>query len=106
MKLGFSGHAFDNLLLLSVIVMIIVQVLVNIIAKKRGVDIKSSRFQLRLGLCCGIIFVIIPGLFSDLPIEDKIIASTLALAGGIANFFAVGRMQKLFKERFIDKKKK
>ena len=103
MELGFSGEAFGHLVLLMVFIALVVIALVFIIAKRRGVDVTSNRFQLKVGIYCLIIFFIIPLFFTSLPLVPKIIISILALAGGLANFFAMDRIGKILKDRFKKK---
>ena len=99
MELGFSGEAFSNLLVLSCFIGVVAIFAISYIAKKRGIDANSSRFVLKLGLGFSIIFVVIPLCLSDLSVGDKILASTLALAAGVANFLAIERMKKVFKNK-------
>lgn len=103
MELGFSGEAFGHLLLLSVFIALVVIALIFIIAKKRGVDVTSNRFQLKVGISCLIIFGIIPLFFTNDTLITKIIISILGLAGGIANFFAVDKIGRVLKDRFKKK---
>jgi len=105
MKFGFSGDAFGNLIILLTVTALIVIGMIFIIAKKRGVDVTTRSFQLRVGISCGIIFILIPLWFSDLSIKPKIIVTILGLAVGIGNYFAIDRLQKVLREQLGDKKK-
>jgi hypothetical protein len=105
MKLGFSGEAFGNLLVLNAFIVIIIVFVAIWIALKRGINIYSTRFQLGLLFGCVLIFCIVPLLLSDLAIKWKIIAAIAALSGGLANFLGTGIMQKTVKEQ-LDKRKK
>jgi hypothetical protein len=104
MDLGFSGKAFGNLVILMVLLALVAIALITTVAKKRGIDISSNRFQLKLGISC-LIICLVPFLFTDRPFLVKIIILLIGLAGGIANFFVIDRMQKFLKDKFIDKKK-
>jgi hypothetical protein len=99
MKLGFSGEAFGNLLVLLCLIMIAVICLIFFVSYRRGIDITRHQFPLSVGIGCLIIFCIIPFWFSDLSIKWKIIGTILGLSGGIGNYFVIDRMQRAIRER-------
>lgn len=99
MKLGFSGEAFGNLLVLLCLIMIVVICLIFVVSYRRGIDITRHQFALPVGIGCLIIFCIIPFWFSDLSVNWKISGTILGLSGGIGNYFAIDRMQRAIRER-------
>ena len=99
MKFGFSGEAFGNLLVLSCLVASIVIIVVVIIAYKRGIAVEKHSFGLTLLLSCGFVFVILPFWLSDLSITWKMIGTFLMLCGGLGNYFAIDRMQRMLRKR-------
>jgi predicted RND superfamily exporter protein len=99
MKLGFSGEAFGNLLVLLCLIMIAVICLIYFVSYRRGIDITRNRFVLPFGIGSLIIFCIIPFWFSDLTIKAKIIGTILIISGGIGNYFAIDKMQRAIRER-------
>jgi len=99
MKFGFSGEAFGNLLVLSSFVAAIVISAVVIIAYKRGVDVEKHSFALPLLVSCIFIFIILPFWLSDLSITWKMIGTFLMLCGGLGNYFAIDRMQRMLRKR-------
>lgn len=105
MKLGFSGEAFGNLILLMAIIVLIVVGIIFFIAHKKGIDVTARSFQLKVGMVSLIIFGVIPFLLTDSTINTKIIGTILALCIAIANYFAIDKMQQKIREHFGDKKK-
>ena len=99
MKLGFSGEAFGNLLVISGITGIAIMIVIFILAYKRGIDITKHRFALSLVISYGIMFVVAPFWLSDLSVKWKIIGTSLMLAAGIGNYFAIDRMQRAIRKR-------
>ena len=99
MKLGFSGEAFGNLLVLLCLIMIAVICLIFVVSYRRGIDITRHRFALPVGIGCLIIFIIFPFWLSDLSAMWKIIGTILGLSGGIGNYFAIDRMQRAIRKR-------
>ena len=106
MKLGFSGEGFGNLLVLNAFILVIIVFVACWIAPRRGIDIKTTRFQLSLLLGCVFVFGVIPLWLSDLPVEWKVVITAGTGSVAIGNFFGTGRLQKIVKEQFFDKRKK
>jgi|SRR5208283_977440 len=106
MKIGFSGEAFGNLLVLSGIIMIIVIPLIFSVARRRGVDITNRSWQIKVTLMIVIIFGVIPLWLSDMSIKDRVIVTILASAVAAANFLGVDTMQRILRDKFGVKKKK
>jgi len=100
MKLGLSGEAFGNLLVVGGLIGLIICAIIFYIAHKRGIDVTTHAFQLRVLFGFGCVFVVFPLWLSDLSIEGKIVGSSLAMAGGLANYYGIDRLQKIAKEKF------
>ena len=106
MKFGFSGEGFGNLLVLNAFIVIIIVFVAIWMAPKRGINIKTTRFQLSLLLGCVFVFGVIPLWLSDLPVGWKVVVTAAAVLVAIGNFFGTGRLQKIAKEHFFDERKK
>ena len=100
MKLGFSGEAFGNLLVISTLVGIISCAIIFFVAHKKGIDVTTHKFQLRVLFGIGCILIILPLCLSDLSVISKIIGSFFAMTGALANYFGVGKLQQLVKKKF------
>ena len=100
MKLGFSGEAFGNLLVISTLVGIIACVIIFFVAYKKGKDVTTHKFQLRVLFGIGSILIILPLCLSDLSVISKIIGSFFAMTGALANYFGIGKLQQLVKKKF------
>ena len=105
MKLGFSGEAFGNLLVLDALVSIPVILAVFIIAHKRGVDVTTPRFQIRVFITSIFILGIIPLSLCDLSLWSKIKIITLASAVGVGNYIGIDKMRRVLWGDSVDKKK-
>lgn len=103
MTIGFSGEAFGNLLVLLTFIGIILCAIIFYVAHKKGVDVTKQKFQLRVLIGIGSVLIILPLCLSDLSGTSKIIGSILAMAGALANYFGIDRLQKVIKERFTNK---
>jgi len=103
MSFGFSGESFVNLLVLSTIIAILIVFIVFYCADKKGIDINSRFFQLKIGITCAFIFVIIPLCLSDLDMKWKLIGSILSLTAGVGNYFGIDKIQMALKEQFGSK---
>ncbi len=99
MNIGFSGEAFGNLLVLATFVGIIVCAIIFYVAHKKGVDVTTQKFQLRVLVGIGSVLIIFPLCLSDLSPASKIIGSFLSMAGALANYFGIDRLQKLIKKK-------
>ena len=106
MKLGFSGEGFANLLTLSTLTGALLVFVIFFIAYKRGIEVTSSRFQIKVIVAVVFLFIVIPLWFSDLDILWKFIATIVPSAVGAANYFAIDKMQKYLRDHFGDKNKK
>jgi hypothetical protein len=105
MKLGFSGEAFSNLLVLNAFVMGPIILAVCIIAHRRGLDVTTHRFQITVLVTVVLIFVIIPISLCDHPIRTKIIGIALGAAVCAGNYVGVDRMRRVLWGDSVDKKK-
>ena len=105
MRLGFSGEAFGNLLLLLGMGMLIFITTVSIVAHKKGINVTEKKFMLTLSMGAATIFVVIPLWLTELLFKDKIVISTIATLVGLANYYAIDRTQRALREHFGDKKK-
>ena len=100
MSIGFSGEAFGNLLVLSTFVGIFACAIIFYVAHKKGIDVTTQTFQLRVLVGIGLVLIILPLCLSDLNGLSKVIGSFFALSGALANYFGIDRLQKIIKERF------
>ncbi|MGC9964111.1 MAG: hypothetical protein ABSE08_01775 [Syntrophobacteraceae bacterium] len=98
MKLGFSGEAFGNLLIVSGVLGLITLGIVFFIAHKRGINIATRKFALSTGVGAAIVFAIIPLWLTNISIKFKVVGSALALAVGIGNYFAIDRAQRVLRD--------
>ena len=106
MKLGFSGEGFANLLTMSGLLGTLLVLVIFYVAHRRGIDVRSRRFQFKVLSGILLVFLVIPLWFSDLDVLWKLIATIVPLGAGLANYFAIDKMQKVLKDRFVDKKRK
>ncbi len=101
METGLSKEAFGNLLFICAIIGIIVVFVICYIAHKKGIDITSIKFQMKVLFGVGLIFGIFPLMLSNLSLKHKVIGSSLAFIGGLINYLGVGRLQQIFKKRLL-----
>ena len=74
---------FGQVLALFFLIFIVVAVATVVIANKKGVDVTSFKFKLKVGFGGAIIFIIIPFFFfADIPIKWKIIISIPSIIVG------------------------
>src|SRR5208337_279511 len=106
MKIGFSGEAYGNLIVLCAIIGSMVIIAFYYMARRRGVDITNRRLQIKVTTMIVIIFGVIPLWLSDMSIKDRVIVTILASAVAAANFLGVDTMQRILRDKFGVKKKK
>ncbi len=106
MKLGFSGEAFSNLLVLDALVSIPLILAVFIIAHRRGVEVTTHRFQITVLTAWVIFFGIIPFSLCDLSVWSKIKMIGLGLAVVIGQYIGIDKMRRALWGDSVDKNKK
>lgn len=105
MKLGFSGEAFGNLLVVAALVSGALIIPVFIIAHRRGVDVTTHRFQIKVFVAAAMIFVIIPFSLCDLSVGSKITGIALMVAVGVGQYIGIDKMRRVLWGDSVDKKK-
>jgi hypothetical protein len=100
LKLGFSGEAFSNLLVTLTLLGIISCAIIFFVAHRKGIDVTTHKFQLRVLIGIGCILIVLPLCLSDLDVISKIIGSFFAMTGALADYFGIDRLQQLIKRKF------
>ena len=93
-----SKESFGNFLFICAILGIVTVFVVCYRAHKQGVDITTKKFQLKVFFSVGLIFGIFPLMFSSMALKYKVIGSSLALFGGLINYWGIGRLQEISKK--------
>lgn len=99
MKFGFSGEAFGNLLVISSFLGIIACAIIFYAAHKKGIDVTSQKFQLKVLIGIGSLLIILPLCLSDLSVTSKFFGSFFAMGGALANYFGIDKLQKIIKRK-------
>jgi hypothetical protein len=105
MNLGFSGESFGNLLVLDTFIAFLFIGLIGFISHKRGVDVTTHRFQIKVLTVAVTIFLIIPFSLCDLSVKSKIIGIALILAAIVGNYIGFDKMRRVLWGDSVDKKK-
>ena len=100
MKIVFSGEAFSNLLVTLTLLGIISCAIIFFVAHRKGIDVTTHKFQLRVLIGIGCTLIILPLCLSDLSVTSKIIGSFFAMAGALTDYFGLDRLQQIIKGKF------
>lgn len=104
MNYKLSGDEFINILTILTLIGALLVLIIFYIANRRGVDVTKKDFGLKVAIPLTCIFIVVPLLISDLDVLWKLIISIASLAAGLANYFAVGRMQDFLRKNFFNNK--
>ena len=103
MDVTLSREAIENCIIAWISLGMIGMALTAYIAHKRGKDITTHKFQLKLLLGFGYFFVILPLFLSNLKLWQKIIVSIVAISGALLHYFGIDRLQKTIKNKYSKK---
>ena len=104
MDVGFSGKAFDNILLIALVLSIAVYLGAFAICYKMRIDVTKPRFVIALSLSCGFVFIIPLFWFTRIPTGYKIAITIIAPALSVANYLAINRRGLALRQNLMEKK--